>query len=1747
MSNPSEARCPRCAAPLPPNAPEGLCPRCLGALNLATETVPTGADAPGASPQPPLTPAELAPHFPQLEILECLGRGGMGVVYKARQKTLNRVVALKLLAPERVTDAGFAERFTREAQALARLNHPNIVTIHDFGCTRAGAQPETGFYFLLMEFVDGVNLRQAMKAGRFTPEQALAIVPPVCEALQYAHEQGIVHRDIKPENLLLDKAGRIKIADFGIAKMLETGGAELPLGHSTEAAQQRGPAGQESLAAGTPQYMAPEQRTAPQRTDHRADIYSLGVVLYELLTGELPGAKLQPPSRKVQIDVRLDEIVLRALETKPELRYATAAEFRTQVENITDSTASSGHARPSEPAWFKPVGLLYVLAGLLGWLPTVASLGTHVVTHHGAVMLSATGLALLTRHRWWRWLAIGTNTLAIANYLFGHAVVLGLASLDRIPSGSPWPNDMGGVAREMARHAPDNLLILAGFGCGIWLLFRPDARAAFASQCFTHREHNVIVGLAVAALVGGLLPFVWPYLAFNPYAHLVKAGGVFGLAAWCLLRGGTAAAPLRLSPVWGISLRVLVAVVAIGLALLVGFLVLAGLYRSREATMRAALAALAAKQRASSTTANPQSATPAPGLAFGPVIERVITFNETGPAGLMFVNLAKAELMPPPFPLPVNSPDPVIFQRSARIEEWIAAAGADLALHLTDHNWGFTPLGTRLNYQKDEPDPATFLERITLKEAQAILTGAAGRTNYLTSMGGRVSGYPGTASFVFKTRQGAIGLLHMAGFADGFTENPRGVRLRCRLAQTNAPAALVASATASPVTSSIAASDNSPAAIAAAQQRGIAAATRDIQAGIFRILRYGLLVKTDGTETDEETGFRIQWVAGSILSNQFRAEADAYNFAMRDRYWKHEHWQRKAASESQLVLDAVPRAAWGVEGPKPALLRWEFKCLIPSEHLAQILFVRRSNGMPTVVEGMSSYYKVGKAPVVTDFSVSYETNDAKKYPDQASQWNVNFGRGSTTSQLLPLEPVYRRLESAARTSLRPGHQLTIPLAESAGSERTDRKGQSGVELVILLEPLRSPAVRSVPTETDFGTHIGASGLAVPLAEVNAKLSSQSGNSTAPTAQEPQGPHRVAASATNATAMDFRVLKVETSPGLRDIRVHFQCAAPAGFGFEVCQDVTRGPYGEAPKSKDAFWLRTKWVGLNDPPVLVWTLPEDFTPEEVQAGAKQVEAHLRTMRDALRMLPTEAVSSFGKVRHREGWLYELVLRVKRARDHSPVQAADAWVVEGTVRDGEGKPVPEADIHVSCGAGSLFVTGKGKTGADGTYRVGFGPGISMAAGDRRGAMQAAIVHVGKAGFEEKELGNGGNLQMAWELTPQQLAGGWQPGPQKTFLPGKPLRVDFVLLPTATVRGTLLTPDGKPLPNREIVLVGDRLRPGSSIYASAKTDACGRFTFKDVSTQHAWSFSIERTPHHRKRTAPDRFAEARVYEVTLIADGDDLRRGDVSAKPKAGAGANLPAATRVATTEGKYDLAGGVTLVITAKLPPRGKGPKHFDGRLDWPKSATNPKAESFDVALSEGAPFAVGWRADGQVLWVACGGGDGTDNSIRYIRKLTIAGPGDVGEQSWNAREKGDFGGLPAELRRVFDAFIAPQATTNQATGVEDEFIRVAQQRLQQVRLQSDAGRAGLLDVIEAEGALAVAESRSDALKQAEARLLTASKVLAVVDKLRLAGRADVETVLQAKQRKLAAELEVQRLRAGASVPPSGGPPTTKRREF
>ena len=324
----SPKSCPKCGATLPADAPEGLCPQCLVKGGLGDSQARTAPDTEIENPKSklqnaaaPPTPAELAPHFPQLEILELIGQGGMGIVYKARQPHLDRFVALKILTPEIGRDPTFAERFAREAKALARLNHPNIVGVFDFG--QAG-----GNYYFLMEFVDGVNLRQLEQSRRLSPAEALSIVPKICEALQYAHDEGIVHRDIKPGNLLIDKKGRVKIADFGLAKLVGKAPADLTLTHSHQ-------------MMGTPAYMAPEQMERPADVDHRADIYSLGVVFYEMLTGELPLGRFAPPSQKVQVDVRLDEVVLKSLEKEPERRYQTASAVKADVDTIASGQAST--------------------------------------------------------------------------------------------------------------------------------------------------------------------------------------------------------------------------------------------------------------------------------------------------------------------------------------------------------------------------------------------------------------------------------------------------------------------------------------------------------------------------------------------------------------------------------------------------------------------------------------------------------------------------------------------------------------------------------------------------------------------------------------------------------------------------------------------------------------------------------------------------------------------------------------------------------------------------------------------------------------------------------------------------------------------------------------------------------------------------------------------------------------------------------------------------------------------------------------------------------------------------------------------------------------------------------------------------------------------------------------------------------------------------------------------------------------
>ncbi|MGK0190121.1 MAG: tRNA A-37 threonylcarbamoyl transferase component Bud32 [Verrucomicrobiales bacterium] len=256
---------------------------------------------------------QLAPLFPDLEILELIGRGGMSGIYRARQKGLDRMVALKLSRPDVQKSPVLSERFTLEAKAVAMLNHPNIVTVYDFGLRGEHS-------FFLLEMLEGGDLNRVLEEGDISFEKAAAITCQVCDALQYAHDNGVVHRDIKPGNILLDEEGRAKLVDFGLVKFLDQS--------ESFSLTQTG------TMVGTPSYLAPEQIEDASEVDHRTDIYSVGVVFYKLLTGELPMGRFDPPSELRSIDKRIDDIVFKALEKRPERRYQRIAEMGDDIRDI---------------------------------------------------------------------------------------------------------------------------------------------------------------------------------------------------------------------------------------------------------------------------------------------------------------------------------------------------------------------------------------------------------------------------------------------------------------------------------------------------------------------------------------------------------------------------------------------------------------------------------------------------------------------------------------------------------------------------------------------------------------------------------------------------------------------------------------------------------------------------------------------------------------------------------------------------------------------------------------------------------------------------------------------------------------------------------------------------------------------------------------------------------------------------------------------------------------------------------------------------------------------------------------------------------------------------------------------------------------------------------------------------------------------------------------------------------------------
>ncbi len=282
--------------------------------------------------------------IPGYELLDLLGRGGMGEVWRAKQTSLHRTVAVKLLPPRLAKDPEFVARFEKEATALAALSHPNIIQIIDRGV--AGEH-----YYFVMEYVEGRSLRDLINGRRLPAPEALRIVLQIARAIDYAHEKQIIHRDLKPENILVDDRGHVKVADFGLAGI--------------RGSEQRLQLTATSVAMGTVNYMAPEQRRDAKHVDGRADLYSLGVVMYELLTGELPIGRFKLPSEKVPgLDRRLDDIVAKSLETDPEQRYASAATVVSELELLVGSGIASLPPPPSvstvrdRPAVQKPESVI---------------------------------------------------------------------------------------------------------------------------------------------------------------------------------------------------------------------------------------------------------------------------------------------------------------------------------------------------------------------------------------------------------------------------------------------------------------------------------------------------------------------------------------------------------------------------------------------------------------------------------------------------------------------------------------------------------------------------------------------------------------------------------------------------------------------------------------------------------------------------------------------------------------------------------------------------------------------------------------------------------------------------------------------------------------------------------------------------------------------------------------------------------------------------------------------------------------------------------------------------------------------------------------------------------------------------------------------------------------------------------------------------------------------------------------------
>ncbi len=260
----------------------------------------------------PPEPDALSALLPAYGVQHLIAAGGMGAVYAGLQRDLDRPVAIKLLAAQGLQDAEAVERFRTEAKAMARLNHPNVPQVYDFAVL-----PDC--YVLIMELIAGENVYSLLHQDGLSSTAALRLFTEIADAVQYAHSKSIIHGDIKPGNIILNDEGHAKLVDFGLARL------------STGAPQDEHA---DWIPMGTPEYAAPELFVPHTVPDHRADIYALGVVLHELLTGAVPEGDFTLPAAGLQLDPRVDDIIARCMEVEPAARWKSAAQIRDMMQDI---------------------------------------------------------------------------------------------------------------------------------------------------------------------------------------------------------------------------------------------------------------------------------------------------------------------------------------------------------------------------------------------------------------------------------------------------------------------------------------------------------------------------------------------------------------------------------------------------------------------------------------------------------------------------------------------------------------------------------------------------------------------------------------------------------------------------------------------------------------------------------------------------------------------------------------------------------------------------------------------------------------------------------------------------------------------------------------------------------------------------------------------------------------------------------------------------------------------------------------------------------------------------------------------------------------------------------------------------------------------------------------------------------------------------------------------------------------------